>query len=132
MNQIAIDIVVNYVLMPVLVTIVTAAVSWAAVQYNKWTGQQIEAKDREALQSALLNGIRLGLQAVLRQHPSADPARLTVEQQAIATTVAAGYVQRSVPDAVKRFGLSPTRIRDLAEPKLPLPIDPLVAVGRAE
>src|SRR5690606_38072915 len=104
------------VLEPMLLTAVTAAVAWAVVKWHQWTGYQIDARNREALQSALENGVRAALQAMHQQRghamlisPSATQPVLEFAQQ---------YVERSVPGAVKHFGLSGDRIRELAVPHL--------------
>ncbi|MEA3533709.1 hypothetical protein U8330_03035 [Rhizobium sp. CC-YZS058] len=66
--------------------------------FHRWTGIQIDARHRDALQSALANGAKLLLQ------PGG-----TIDD-------ALNYVLQSVPDALKRFRLSDDRVRELLEP----------------
>ena len=80
--------------------------------FHRWTGIQIDAKHRDALQSALANGAKLLLQ------PGG-----TIDD-------ALNYVLQSVPDALKRFRLSDDRVRELLEPHvLSLPKLPEVVAG---
>lgn len=78
--------------------VVAASLTWAAKRFRDWTGIEIEARHREALQSALTNA------AVLAA--------------ARGSTVAVGYVLASVPDAVRHFRLDEGKLLDLLAPKL--------------
>lgn len=73
--------------------LVTGIVGFLAVQFTRFTGIQIEARDREAFQSALRNGALLALSKGL----SGTPAAALVQ----------GYVQSSVPDALRRLAPKP-------------------------
>ena len=92
---------------------IAAAVGWVALRLNSLAGINIEARHREALQSALLNGVRAGLDLFGKR---ADAMQVDVRSKVLAE--AADYVITSVPDAVKHFGLTPARVRDLARAKL--------------
>lgn len=94
-------------LRPLLVDIATiviaAAVAFAAQRFQSWTGIQVEARHREALQSALANG-----------------ARVAIEGGSVADiTRAVAYVQKSVPDALAHFQVKDAdRIAELLKPHL--------------
>lgn len=106
---------------PLVGIAITAILGWLATLYTRVTGKQLEANDRSALQSALENGVRLGLQFVLRKYGvGINIAQLTNDQKTEVLAQASNYVQKSVPDAVKNFGLTTQRIQELAQPKLPV------------
>ena len=120
---------VEHVLLPIFASILTALIGWASVKWHQWTGKQIEAAHRQALQSALENGVRFALQRLMEANPAADPARLAPEEKQLVTDQAISYVRTSVPDAVKHFKLAEggsfalDTLRKLILPKLPLPTD---------
>lgn len=95
------------ILTPVLVTMATiAAPALTAVVFRlfqKW-GIEIEAKNRDALQSALQNAAIIAM------------AKAGVSGSSTPKAIAIDYVKQSVPDAVKKFGLDEGRILDLLEP----------------
>lgn len=100
-------------LMEVAGILVAAAVAYAINLVRQWTGIQIEAKHREALQSALTNGATTMLGKIV---PDKTGIKIEIGNQPIADGVE--YVMKSVPDAIKYFGLTPERIRAMLEPKL--------------
>lgn len=77
----------------------------ALFQWLKKLGLDVEARHRDALQSALTNAAML---ALARAGGRSAPA----------TQVAVDYVKRNVPDAVRKFGLDDGRIAELVAPKL--------------
>lgn len=96
-------------LLEALSLLIGAAVLWATKKFHDWTGITIEAKHREALQSALTNGANLALER-LPPHP------VDVHSANLANAIR--YVLDSVPDAVAYFDLTPERIAQLLRPKL--------------
>lgn len=97
-----------------IVSIVAAGlVGYVARRVNMLTGLNIEARHREALQSALENGARLAFDHLTRD---SEGKRLPVGNAGVEAGV--NYVLRSVPDAVRFFGLTPQRVSDLMRPKL--------------
>lgn len=85
------------VLSSILIPIILA---FAFDRFRKWTGMEIEARHREALQSALANAAAKITAGATRQSGVA-------------------YVLQSVPDALKAFGIdSDTRIAELLDPHL--------------
>jgi hypothetical protein len=84
-------------LMPVLGTIVTGAIGWGAMAFQAWSGYQIEAKHREALHSAIMTGIGFARSKLTGSGPAIDEKQVVIQ--------AKEYVERSVPDALRHFGL---------------------------
>ncbi len=84
--------------------VLTVLIGWAAARVQAWTGIQIEARHREALQSALLTGARMAIQRGLSGHVAAEAA--------------VGYAQSSVPDAIRALKPAPEVITNLARAKL--------------
>lgn len=119
--------------LPAFGLVITALLGWLASEFHKRTGINVEAKHREALQSALMNGILFALQrAGWVQGQPTD--RLL--------SVARGYVESSVPDALKQFGIDAATdagkaaLDRLLTPKLPVPPGTVmpngdVLIGRA-
>lgn len=99
--------------------IVTALLTWAAVLYSRITGKELEAKHRQALQSALENGVKWAIQQILDGKLTKDG---TIPANAKAQVVAKAqeYVTTSVPDAVAKFKISQPTMTKLVEAKLPI------------
>lgn len=95
----------------VIAILVPIALAYALKLLRDKTGIEIEAKDREALQSALQNAAL----SVLRKQGT---AALT----SMAEDTIVNYVRDSVPDAVRRLGkgtpITDAKILKLAAPKL--------------
>lgn len=90
---------------PVLLdALVYVVVAWVAYAFQRWTGIQIEAKHREALHSAIRNGV---LQAASRGLTGLEAKKLV-----------AGYVTESVPDALNRLAPSPEVLDGLIRAKM--------------
>jgi hypothetical protein len=92
-------------LMPLLATFlavfIPALMTLALNRFKEWTGIEIEARQREALQSALGNGVRLMLAGALSKEHAID------------------YVVASVPDALKGLKVeSRARIEELLQPHI--------------
>lgn len=112
--------------LPALGLIITAVLTWAANELRKRTGIDIEARHREALQSALVNGILFALQRAgwVAGEPT-DPL----------LNAARGYVEHSVPDALAKFGIDTATstgramLDRLLTPHLPLPAGTVMPNG---
>jgi hypothetical protein len=89
--------------MPLVATLlsifVPAIMTLAYSRFQKWSGIEIESRQREALQSALANGVRLMICGLSKDH-------------------AIDYVVGSVPDALKGLKVDRSRIADLIEPHI--------------
>ncbi|WEK04580.1 MAG: hypothetical protein P0Y65_20790 [Candidatus Devosia phytovorans] len=112
--------------LPALGLVITAVLTWAANQLRKRTGIDIEARHREALQSALMNGILFALQrAGWTAGQPTDPL----------LNAARGYVEHSVPDALAKFGIDTATatgramLDRLLTPHLPLPAGTVMPNG---
>ncbi|MCW5722852.1 MAG: hypothetical protein KIS86_17100 [Devosia sp.] len=105
--------------LPALGLIITALLTWAANELHKRTGIDIEARHRDALQSALLNGVRFALQKAGWLPNTPLPADLIAK--------ASSYVGSSVPDALQHFNIDPASrtgqamLERLITPHLPIP-----------
>lgn len=84
--------------------LITLFVGWTSVRIHSWTGIQIEAKHREALHSAMMNGALMALDGNLSGKKAVD---LIVD-----------YARRSVPDAIRHLVKDESVLFRLAEAKL--------------
>ena len=82
----------------------TGIIGWAATRARAKWGIEIEARHREALQSALLNGARLALDRQLTGRAAID--------------LVLTFIRSSVPDAIGNLKASPEVLTDLARAKL--------------
>ena len=98
---------VTQVILPIVATIVTAVIGWAAAQARARWGIEIEARQREALHSALMTGAQL---AMSRLGASATQKALEV--------AAVDYARRSVPGAIAALKPSGSTLHDLAAAKI--------------
>jgi hypothetical protein len=104
---------------PILETVVGAAVTailgWVAVQFQRWTGHEIEKKHMETLDAALKTGIGQVLAKV-------NAANMTVDVKNAAVVSGVEWASRSAPDALAYFGLDDPakreKLGELAEGKL--------------
>lgn len=92
-------------LMGGLAVLITAIVGWLAARIEAKTGIEIEARHREAFQTALTNSAGLVLNNIAGRvkDVSFDTKNPYVRE-------AVEYVLRSVPDAVEKFGVTPEQI----------------------
>lgn len=88
----------------VLYAVIYALLGWAALAFQRWTGVQIEARHREALHSAIRNGV---LQAASQGLTGTAASELVQ-----------GYVTESVPDALKRLAPPPDVLAGLIRAKM--------------
>ena len=113
-------------ILPALGVVISAILLWGASVLQKNTGINIEAKHRDALQSALMNGILFAL-----QKSGWMPGQPT--GQLLST--ARSYVESSVPDALTKFGIDTATdvgratLDRLLTPKLPLPTGTVMPNG---
>lgn len=113
-------------IMPAVGLILTALATWAAAEFHRRTGITIEASHRDALQSALMNGILFALQKA-----GWVPGQPTDKLLGLARV----YVQSSVPDALNAFGIDAATsvgaatLDRLLTPKLPVPAGTVMPNG---
>ena len=84
--------------------LLTGIIGWAAAKARAKWGVDIEARHREALQSALLNGARLALDRQLTGKAAID--------------LVLTFIRASVPDAIGNLKATPEVLTDLARAKL--------------
>ena len=105
-------------ILPAVGVLISAILLYGAAVLKQKTGIDIEAKHREALQSALMNGILFALQRA--GWVQGQPVDGLLAQ-------ARSYVESSVPDALKQFGIDAAtsagraQLDRLLTPKLPVP-----------
>ena len=102
------------VIVETLATLVLAAIAWLMRKLPEQMRMQIEARHRDALHSALETGVGYAfdaLEAALRTNPT-----VAAGDAAIGTVL--DYVQRSVPDAIKRLGPSQAMLQAMARAKI--------------
>lgn len=104
------------ILETVVGTVVTPAIlGWVAVQFQRWTGHEIEKKHMETLDTALKTGLGQVLAKV-------NAANMTVDVKNAAVVSAVEWASRSAPDALAYFGLDDPakreKLGELAEGKL--------------
>jgi hypothetical protein len=95
---------------PALITfmsvVVPALLAWLTNIIRQWANKQAEAKDREALHSAMQTGAAAAEQKFAKGGTAVDKAAFVVD-----------YVQKSVPDAIKNLNPSAEILAKLAMSK---------------
>jgi hypothetical protein len=93
--------------------------SWAIVRVLRWLRLSEDEKVRGYLNAALDNAVGWAVADLRRRMPSAElgpgvghAARVGVVNEA------ASYIAQRVPDALKRFGVTPEGVRDMVEKRL--------------
>lgn len=95
--------------------LITALVGWLVTIIQKRTGIEIEAKHREALQTALTNAAGLALNKA-----SGALSDKTINVGSPYVKEAIEYVFKAAPDAIDYFGLSPADLIEKLIAKLGL------------
>lgn len=93
--------------------IIPAAALWAAAELRRRTGITIEASHRDAFQTALTNAAGLLL---AKAGDAANGIKIDARNPAIKEAVL--YVNKSAPDALAYFGLSPDQIAEKIAAKI--------------
>ena len=93
--------------------VVTAAVAIGVAQFTKWTGIQVEAKQREAIHGAAMTGVNLALAKYGPAIGLSSNGRVQVVRDAMDWVLSAG-----APDAVSGLKLSDDEVRKVVESKL--------------
>lgn len=123
--------IVDQVILPALVPIVGAAITWAALKIAQLAHLPVSAASREVLASAINNG----LAAVEKDENGKIPP--VQAPQAVAKVVS--YVNTTVPGALKTLGVSPAALGAVIATKIaaadpapaPEPIAPALVAGDA-
>lgn len=93
--------------------VIPAAALWAAAELRRRTGVTIETAHREAFQTALTNaaGLLLAKAGDAAKNLSFDARNPAIKEAVL-------YVNKSAPDALAYFGLSPDQIAEKIAAKL--------------
>ena len=111
---------VQPVIVDLLLTLILGLIAWFMRLLPERWRMDIEARHREALHSALNTGVGMVID-IAQKHPA-------VLAPDLAASRVIDYVQRSVPDAIKRLGPSRAQLEEMARAKLQQQLD--TALGR--
>ncbi|SDH08693.1 hypothetical protein [Pelagibacterium luteolum] len=114
MSPILINTLIEHLLVPF---VILPFVAWIAARIHQWTGKEVEARHREALQSALQNGVLYAIDLFIERGGKIDVTDPNLMGSLLAD--AKDYVFDSVPDAIKHFRLDDFSLEKLLRPKLP-------------
>lgn len=93
--------------------IITAAITIAVAQFTKWTGIEVEARQREALHSAAMTGINLAIARYGAAAGFAPNGRPDVVNDAVGWVLSTG-----APRSVADLDLTDEDVRKVVESKL--------------
>ncbi|MGO4337890.1 hypothetical protein AB4037_23520 [Labrys sp. KB_33_2] len=96
-----------------LAALVTALIAWGAQAVQKFLGIQLDKSSRDALHSAAMTGVNMALSRL-----GQSAANITFDAKSAVIAQAIEWVESSVPDALKHFGLTPEQLEALIESKL--------------
>lgn len=114
--------IIQPILVELLLTLILAVLAWFLRLLPERFRVDIEAKHRAALHSALDTGVGL-LIDTMQKHPT-----IAAPDMAIGTVL--DYVERSVPDAIRRLGPSRAQLEDMARAKLQHQVDAVLGRDR--
>jgi hypothetical protein len=100
-------------LQAILGVVVTAFIGWAAAKFTSKTHVDIEAAYRDSLHSAAMTGVNLALAKI-----GGIVGSMTIPAKDAVIAEAAGWVIKSVPDALKYLQITPDSVERLIESKL--------------
>lgn len=110
------------VLVDLLLTLILAIIAWLMRKLPERWRLDIEARHREALHRALDTGIGLAIDT-MQKHPT-----IAAPDMAIGTVL--DYVERSVPDALRKLAPSRAHLENMARAKLQQRVDAIVGRDR--
>ena len=114
--------IVQPIIVDLLLTLVLAIIAWLMRFLPERWRLDIEARHREALHKALDTGVGL-LIDTMQKHP-------TIAAPDMAIGVVLEYVDRSVPDALRKLAPSRKHLEDMARAKLQARIDAMTGRDR--
>ena len=114
--------IVQPILVELLLTMILLAAGWLMRRLPERMRLDIEARHREALHRALDTGVGLVIDT-LQKHPA-----VAVPDRAVSEI--AGYVHRSVPDALRRLAPSQAQLEAMARAKLQERVDAILGRDR--
>lgn len=114
--------IIQPILVELLLTLILAVLAWFLRLLPERFRVDIEAKHRAALHSAIDTGVGL-LIDTMQKHPT-----IAAPDMAIGTVL--DYVERSVPDAIRRLGPSRAHLEDMARSRLQQQVDAVLGRDR--
>lgn len=114
--------IVQPVIVDLLLFLILSAIGWLMRRLPEKWRLDIEARHREALHKALDTGIGLAIDT-MQKHPT-----IAAPDMAIGTVL--DYVERSVPDALRRLAPSRAQLEDMARAKLQSRVDAMLGRDR--
>lgn len=110
------------IIVDLLLTLILAIIAWLMRKLPERWRLDIEARHREALHKALDTGIGLAIDT-MQKHPT-----IAAPDMAIGTVL--DYVERSVPDALRRLAPTRAHLEDMARAKLQKQVDAIMGRDR--
>lgn len=102
--------------------LVLAIIGWAASFLPARFRLDIQQRHRDALHAALSTGVGLAIDT-MQKHP-------TIAAPDMAIGVVLDYVERSVPEAIRKLGPSRAQLEDMARSKLQQQVDTVLGRDR--
>lgn len=114
--------VVQPIIVDLMLTLILAVIAWLMRKLPERWRLDIEARHRDALHKALDTGIGLAIDT-MQKHPS-------IAAPDMAIGVVLDYVERSVPDALRKLAPSRAHMEDMARAKLQQKVDAIMGRDR--
>ena len=114
--------IIQPIIVDLLLMLVLAIIGWAASFLPARFRLDIQQRHRDALHAALSTGVGLAIDT-MQKHP-------TIAAPDMAIGVVLDYVERSVPDAIRRLGPSRAQLEDMARSKLQQQVDTVLGRDR--
>lgn len=93
--------------------LVTALIAWAAALVQQWVGIKLDQSHRDALHSAAMTGVTMALSRI-----GVAANSLTIDTKSAVVAQSIAWMEKSVPGALKHFGLTPDKLADIVESKI--------------
>lgn len=114
--------IIQPIIVDLLLMLVLAIIGWAASFLPARFRLDIQQRHRDALHAALSTGVGLAIDT-MQKHP-------TIAAPDMAIGVVLDYVERSVPDAIRKLGPSRAQLEDMARSKLQQQVDTVLGRDR--
>lgn len=114
--------IIQPIIVDLLLMLVLAIIGWAASFLPARFRLDIQQRHRDALHAALSTGVGLAIDT-MQKHP-------TIAAPDMAIGVVLDYVERSVPEAIRKLGPSRAQLEDMARSKLQQQVDTVLGRDR--
>ena len=114
--------IIQPIIVDLLLMLVLAIIGWAASFLPARFRLDIQQRHRDALHAALNTGVGLAIDT-MQKHP-------TIAAPDMAIGVVLDYVERSVPDAIRKLGPSRAHLEDMARSRLQQQVDAVLGRDR--